>query len=207
MFAAGSPDDARARGRDREQWELPNDDSVVLREVGSDAAVVSLEAVEARDPDELEYLDIRPFDAEDANRQGRAVRAELPLSEVLDRAASEPAKAPSYGELFDALVANNELRAWIDAQPADSWGRARLQPALPGAGPAFERLRLEMVTTVFERGAIVTANADCSNAKLELPGDGDRTRTFPRTAGTLPPGISALPDSDFEVTEDLHLAM
>ena len=63
-----------------ERWELPFEDSVALQELGSDGTVVSLEAVEARDPSELEFLDILPADAEDDARQVRVVRAELQLS-------------------------------------------------------------------------------------------------------------------------------
>jgi hypothetical protein len=66
-------------------------------------------------------------------------------------------------------------------------------------------LRFEMVTTAFERAAVITAAPDGSDVVLDLPGVADRTREFPRTAGTLPPGIAALPDSEYDLTEDLAL--
>ena len=37
------------------------------------------------------------------------------------------------------------------------------------------------------------------------PGTAFRTREFPRVAGTLPPGIAALPDSDYTLGEDLRI--
>ena len=181
-----------------ERWELPFDTSRTLREVGAAAGMVSLEAIEARDPNEMEYADIVSFTDEEAVREGRAARAELELSEVLDRAASEPLEGPSRGELFDRLLEDEELRAWIQDQPADAWGHAELRPAHPGYGADFERLRLEMVASTFEHAAVVTAAPDGSNPVLDLPGDEDRTREFPRTAGSLPPGIAALPDSDYD---------
>jgi hypothetical protein len=188
-----------------ERWELPFDMSRTLKEVGSDAAAVSVEAIEARDPNEMEYSDIVSFADEDAVREGRAARAVLPLSDVLDRTATEPIQGPSRGELFDRLLENDELRAWIETQPEDGWGHAQLRPAYPGNGAEFERLRFEMVTTAFERAAVITAAPDGSDVVLDLPGVADRTRGFPRTAGTLPPGIAVLPDSEYDLTEDLAL--
>jgi Protein of unknown function (DUF4241) len=188
-----------------ERWELPLDTSRTLKEVGSDAAAVSLEAIEARDPNEMEFSDIVSFTDEDAVREGRAARAVLPLADVLERAASEPLKGPSRGELFDVLVENDELRAWIEGLPEDGWGHAVLRPAYPGYGADFERIRFDMVTTAFERAAVVRASPDGTNVELDLPGDEDRTREFPRTPGTLPPGVTALPDSDYAITEDLAL--
>ena len=188
-----------------ERWELPFDMSRTLREVGSAAGMVSLEAIEARDPNEMEFSDIVYFSDEDAVREGRAARAELALSEVLDRAPTEPVEGPSRGELFDRLLDDDELRAWIEDQPSDAWGHAELRPAYPGFGPEFERLRFEMVAKTFERAAVVTAAPDGSDPLIDLPGEQDRTREFPRTAGSLPPGIAALPDSDYDLSEDLRI--
>ena len=188
-----------------ERWELPFDMSRTLREVGSTAGLVSLEAIEARDPNEMEFSDILYFSDEDAVREGRAARAELALSEVLDRAPTEAREGPSRGELFDRLLDDDALRSWIEDQPSDSWGHATLRPAYPGNGPDYERLRLEMVAKTFERAAVVTAAPDGSDPVIDLPGGEDRTREFPRTAGSLPPGIAALPDSEYNVTEDLEL--
>jgi hypothetical protein len=188
-----------------ERWELPFDSSQTLREVGSSAGLVSLEAIEARNPNEMEYSDIVYFADEDAVREGRAARAELALSKVLDRTATEPIEGPSRGELFDVLLENDELRTWVEDQPLDGWRHAVLRPAYPGYGAELERIHYEMVTTAFERAAVVTAAPDGSDVVLDLPAEGDRTREFPRAAGKLPPGISAIPDSDYRLTEDAAL--
>jgi hypothetical protein len=188
-----------------ERWELPFGDSRTLREIGSAAALVSIEAIEARDATAMEYFDIVYFLDEDADRAGRVARAELPLSDVLERAPTEPLTGPTEGELFDRLLDDERLRAWIAAQPADGWGHADLRPAFPGYGAHLERLRLEMVTTAFERAAVVTAQPDGSDPTIELPDEESRTREFPRTAGTLPPGIEALSDSEYVVGDDLHI--
>jgi uncharacterized protein DUF4241 len=188
-----------------ERWELPFDDSVALRELGSNGTMLSLEAVEARDPSELEFLDILPADAEDDARAGRVVRAELPLAEVLQREASDPIKDPSHGELFDRLLQDEPLRTWIEAQPPEAWGRAELRPAYPDYGPEFEHVQFKLVTKEFEQAALVTADADGSNVVLELPDEPTRAQPYARTAGTLPPGIPALPDADYALTEDLHI--
>jgi len=186
-----------------ERWELPFDDSIALRELGSDATKVTIEAVEPRDPGELEFLDILPADAEDDARDGRVVRAELRLSEVLEREASDPIKGPSYGELLDLLLQDEDLRGWIERQPADAWGRADLRPAYPDYGPEFERVHLKLVTKEFEQAALVTADSDGSNVVIELPDEDARAQPYARIAGTLPPGITAFPDSDYALTDDL----
>jgi hypothetical protein len=188
-----------------ERWELPFDDSMALRELGSDATLVSLEAVEPRDPTELEFLDVLPADAEDDARAGRVVRAEVPLSAVLQREASDPDEIPSHGELLDLLLEDDALRAWIESQPADAWGRADLRRPFPEYGAEFERLQLKLVSKQYERAATVSAEPDGSDVVLELPGEDTRVRPFPRTAGTLPPEISAIPDSDYALTDDLHV--
>jgi hypothetical protein len=167
--------------------------------------MVSLEAVEARDPSELEFLDILPADAEDDARTGRVVRAELRLAEVLQREASNPIRDPSYGELFDRLLQDDALRRWIESQPADAWGSADLRPAYPDHGPEFARILLKLVTKEFEQAALVTAEADGSNVVLELPDEDTRTEPYARTAGTLPPGITAFGDADYALTDDLHI--
>ena len=202
------PDRLTTLGPDQavtERWELSFDDSVALRELGSNGTMVSVEAVEARDPSELEFLDILPADAEDDTRAGRVVRAELRLAEVLQREASDPIKDPSYGELFDLLLQDEPLRSWIESQPADAWGRADLRPAYPDYGPEFERVRLKLVTNQFEQAALVTADADGSNVVLELPDEDTRAQPYARTAGTFPPGITAIPDSDYALTDDLQI--
>ena len=183
-----------------ERWELPFHFAYALRTLGSDDTMVTLEALEARDPSVLEFLDILPASTEDAHREGRVVRAELPLAEVLQREATNPDEGPTYGELFDRLIADDDLRAWIEDQPSDIWRAADLTPSIDGSP-----LRLHLSNTAYERAAVVTAALDGSSPVLDLPGEKDRARIFPRTPGTLPPGIQALPDSDYEVTEDLEL--
>ena len=188
-----------------ERWELPFEQSSVLRELDSDATLVSLEAVEARNPPELELLDILPDDAEDEARAGRVVRVEAQLSGIVEREASAPIDGPSYGELFDVLLQDDALRTWIEAQPADAWGSADLRPAYPDYGPEFERVHLKLVSKEFEQAALVTAAADGSDVVVDLPDEDTRAQPFPRTPGTLPPGITAFPDSEYALTDDLQL--
>lgn len=188
-----------------ERWELPIEDSIALRELGSEATKVSLEAVEARDPTELEFLDILPAEAEGDTRAGRVIRVEAPLSEIVKREASEPVRGPSRGELFDLLLQDDDLRTWIESQPADAWGRADLRPAYPDYGPEFERVHFKLVTTEFEQAALVTAGADGSDVVLDLPDEDTRAQPFARTTGTLPPAITAFPDSDYALTDDLQI--
>ena len=57
--------------------------------------------------------------------------------------------------------------------------------------------------TTYERAAVVHAAPDGSAPVLELPTAKDRTRAFQRVPGTLPPGIASIPDSDFDLTDDL----
>ena len=186
-----------------ERWELPLDTALALKERGSAGTVVSLEAVEARDPDEPEYLDILPSDAEEEARRGRVVRAELQLSEVLDLDAGEPPAGPSPGELFDRLLADADVRAWLEAQPADGWMSADLSPAAPDRG--LPTVRLKLITKAYERAALVEAQPDGSNPHLDAPGEEFRTREFTRVAGTLPPGTEALPDADYTLSEELQI--
>jgi hypothetical protein len=184
-----------------ERWELGFEDSSTLREVGSKAALVSIEAIEARGPAAIEYWDILYWADEDADREGRIARAELPLADVLDRPATEPLQGPTRGELFDRLLADRELRAWIEAQPADGWREGTLTPAYPDYGMPLLKLRL--VTNAYERAALVEAQPDGSAPTLDLPGEELRTREYERVSGTLPPGIAEIPDSDYRLTEDL----
>ena len=189
-----------------ERRVLPLASAFALAEVGSDDMRIGLEAVEARDPDTMEYLDILPQTMEDADRVGRVVRAELPASAVIDREPTRPLTGPSKGELFDRLLADEQLRAWIEAQPADGWALAELRPAIPDAGPDYADLRLRLLNTAYERAARVVARADGSDPNLTLPGEADRTRTFERRPGTLPPGIALIPEPDgYSLSDDLLL--
>jgi Protein of unknown function (DUF4241) len=165
--------------------------------------LVSVEAVEPDDPTELQFLDMLPFEAEQAARRGRTVRAELPLSDVAQLDPAKPASSPTYGELFDRLMENDELRAWIEAQPEEAWDHASVQgPSLGATGDAA-RLLMRLQNTAFERAAVVRAAPDGSEPVVDLPTAADRTRPFQRVPGTLPPGIAAIPDPDFGLTDDL----
>jgi hypothetical protein len=189
-----------------ERRVLPLASAFALAEVGSDGMRIGLEAVEARDPDTMEYLDFLPHDMEEADRIGRVVRAELPASDVIDREPTRPLTGPSKGELFDRLLADKELRAWIEAQPADGWALAELRPAFPDAGPDYADLRLRLLNTAYERAARVVARPDGSDPRLTLPGEADRTRRFARRPGTLPPGIALIPEpAGYTLSDDLLL--
>jgi hypothetical protein len=49
------------------------------------------------------------------------------------------------------------------------------------------------------------ARPDGSGVVVRLPGEESRTRDFARGPGTLPPGITLVPDPDYALTDDLHL--
>ena len=181
----------------RERWELPLSSALGLDAVGSAGSVVRIEAVEARDPDRLELLDLLPTWTPDTGRAGRNVRVEIPASSVIDRSPLGGAQVPNLGQLYDRLLDDVTLRAWISAQPPDGWREGRL--TLDGEG-----FRFKAVTTSFERAATATARADGTVVAEELPGEVDRTRFFPRVDGTLPPGIALIDEPDsYAVTDDL----
>ena len=192
-----------AGGEIAERWELPFQDSIALTELGSAGTAVSIEAVEPEDPGELQFLDMLPFEAEQAARRGRTARAELLLSEVKQLDPAKPASGPTYGELFDRLMENDELRPWIEAQPEDGWNHARVQPPSLGAAGDAARLMMRFQNTAYERAAVVYSAPDGSEPVVDLPTAEDRTRAFQRVPGTLPPGISAIPDSEYGLTDDL----
>ncbi|HSK52321.1 MAG TPA: DUF4241 domain-containing protein [Clostridia bacterium] len=188
-----------------ERWELPFNAAPALDALGSAATKVTLEVVEAKSADDVEYLDVLGDDREDAARRGRSLRVEMPLEDVLSRDASKPLEGPSHGELFDRLMEDAELREWIEAQPADSWALAVLRPAYPGYGGDLETVQFRLVTKAFERAARVEARPDGSGVVARLPGEESRARDFVRGPGTLPPGIELIPDGDYALTDDLHL--
>ena len=180
-----------------ERWELPLWYATSLDAVGSSGSAIRVEVVEARDPDRIELLDILPAGTADSERAGRNVRIEVPASNVIDRSPRTPASGPSLGQEFDRLLDDPTLRAWVTTQPPDGWRQARLD--LEGAG-----MRLRAVTTAFERAVQVTALSDGTVTRVELPGEADRTRVFPRSAGTLPPGIALIDEPEaFVPTEDM----
>ena len=197
-----------------ERWELPFGDmfgAQVLSAVGSAESVVRVELVEARAPDELEFLDIMQAGSPEADeaRRGRALRADVAASAVIDRAPTASPAGPSLGQLFDQLVHQNaQLRGWIEAQPADSWRQVTLAPAYPqfSDDPESEKLHLSMVTTGYERAGNVSAGPTGDGAVLDLPGEEDRTRDFPRHAATMPPGVQLIHEREApEPTDDLVL--
>jgi hypothetical protein len=181
-----------------ERWELPLDDMVsarVLSAVGSEGSVVRAEVVEARAPDEVEYLDIYAAGSADAEeaRHGRSLRVETPAASVVQRSADPSAAAVlSLGQLFDRLVLDAELRGWIERQPADSWRYAQLGPASQLADAEHQQVHFRLVTTGYELAATVVAAANGEGVTLDLPSEADRTRIFPRSPGALPPGISLI---------------
>ena len=194
-------------GEIAERWELPLDAAQVLAEVGSDASVLRIEVVEARSPDEVEFLDIYQARFADEEREGRNLRIEEPAASLLSRAPSEEQGRLSLGELFDRLIDNDELRGWIEAQPADSWVLATLTPAYPEfEDPELANVHLRLVTTEFERGARVEAEPEGTDVTVELPSPEARTRAFARRPGTIPPGIDLIHEPEsYSLVEDLVL--
>jgi hypothetical protein len=183
-----------------ERRELPIGASSGLAAVGSANTIVRAEAVEAVAPDRITFLDSLPTGATEEQRAGRSVTVEIPTSSVLERAPTRPNVGPSLGQVFDRIVENNRLRAFIEAQPPGSWRDAGLRVAEHGSGLLFRA-----VTTMFERPATATITVDGSDVgDLVLPGDADRARVFDRRPATLPPGITVIPDqSGAEIAEDV----
>ncbi|HEX2142667.1 MAG TPA: DUF4241 domain-containing protein, partial [Candidatus Limnocylindria bacterium] len=194
-----------------ERWELPFDitSARVLRAVGSSGSVVRAEVVEARDRNELEFLDIYSTGAPEAAeaRRGRAVWVETPAEAVVKREPDAQPAALSLGQLFDRLMEDAELRAWIEAQPADAWRQAALTPTFAALGDVEEqRVELRLITAEYERAALVSARHDGGGAELQLPGEEWRTRAFERRAATLPPGIRLIDEPDgYTPSDDLLL--
>jgi Protein of unknown function (DUF4241) len=183
-----------------ERWELPFGNSLGLAAVGSAATLVRVDVVEAKAPDELDFLDILPTGAAEALRAGRKVRVEQPVSSFLDRAPTDPPRGPSLGQLYDRMLASRRLRGWIEAQPIDGWRLVQLTPSYPG----HDEAKLHMVTTGYERAAFATARADGTSVSLDLPAAADRARVFPRLPATLPSGIRIIPEPDgYELTHDI----
>ena len=199
---------ALAPGEERtERWSLPLSLASALDEVGSEGSLVRVEVVEARSADELEFLNVLSWVDADGERAGRNLRVERPAAEIIRPLPSETSERPSRAELFDELVgASPELRAWIEAQPADGWREADLTPAMPDWGAEFLHHRLRLLTAEFERAATVLATPDGVVVSLDLPGLEDLTRQFARSPTSLPPGIGLIPEPDpYVLTENLHL--
>lgn len=182
-----------------ERWELPLSAAYVLAEVGSAGSAIRVDVVEAKAPGELHLLDILPTDSEEEARAGRNVRVEEPTSSVIDYEPPYPPSGPTDAELYDLLVEDSELRAWIEQQPADSWELATVTQVPP-------RVQLRLVSTEYERAALATANPDGTDVSVELPTERERTRVYERRPGTLPPGIDVIPERDNYVLGDDVLA-
>ena len=175
-----------------ERRELRVDSSAGLKAVGSARTQVRAEAVEAVAPDRISFLDILPTGMTEATRAGRNVIAETPTSSVLDLGPTDPDVGPSLGQIFDRMVEDDALRAFIDAQPPGSWKDASL--GLDGRSPG---LRFTAVTSEYERPATATVANDGREVRdLQVPGASDRARVFERRPGTLPPGITLIPQTD-----------
>jgi hypothetical protein len=176
-----------------ESWEAHSSDSLFA--AGSAATLLRVEVVEARHPDELQYLD--PFATGEAGsgRTGRNLRIEASASRVVGVVPPAANQGLSLGQLYDRLVATPSLRAWIEAQPADSWKDAWFVPSLQPV-PPDSQMTLTLLTGRFERGATVTARGDGTHVLVELPTEADRSRVFGRRPAELPRGVEVrrLPD-------------
>jgi hypothetical protein len=182
-----------------ERWELPFGRADTLADVGSAASYVRVEAVVARSPEDVEFLDFAWEGMADDERAGRNVRVELPVEQVLQREPSAERERP-LGLLFDRLMQDAQLRAWIAAQPEDGWRDASLAPAWPDV----DDVRFTAQTTAFERPLEATADADGRVVSFVAPTEADRTRVFPRRPATLPPGVDVIQERDAWIpTEDL----
>ena len=81
-------------------------------------------------------------------------------------------------------------------------GEAQRPARPPRLWPPTTRLRL--ITTAYERAASVEAQPDGSDPRLDIPG-AELGLASSRGPPTLPPGIAALPGSDYTLGEDLRI--
>ena len=182
-----------------ERWELPFAMAYGLAAVGSEHETVRAQAVESVAADKLGFLDILPDALAQDARAGRAVTVESPASGVLDRPPTRPNTDPSLGQQFDRMIETRAIRAFIEAQPADSWRRGTITPTASG------RPEFRAVTTGYERALVASLARDGSViGDAILPGPADRARTLERRPATLPPGIAVIPEPDTPtLTEDV----
>jgi Protein of unknown function (DUF4241) len=117
---------------------------------------------------------------------------------VLQRDPTAQATTLSAGQRFERMVEDDALRAFLVAQPADSWREA----GLTQTEAAF---RFKAVSTMYERAVTAIISSEGSHVTdLDLPGAGDLTREFERRTATLPPGIARIPErDDLVLTEDI----
>ena len=117
-----------AGGEITERWELPFQDSIALSELGSAGTLISVEAVEPQDPDELQFLDMLPFDAEQAARRGRTVASGAAAFRCHTAGPDQAGHGP---ELWRAVrsVDGERRTARLDRGSAGGWLDARASPA------------------------------------------------------------------------------
>jgi hypothetical protein len=144
---------------------------------------VQVSAVEADRTNTWELLDLRS-DETARRRERRTIRTDTPAAEVLSHPAVPRPGHVSEALLFDALLADGRLRAWIEAQPASSWRTADL----------FDG-RLRAVSTRYERAATATLRRSTGRIVTTLPGPADRARPFASHTASLPPGVRVIPDA------------
>jgi len=178
-----------------ERWELPFSSTQTIRAVGSAHSVVRTEIVEARNPAQPQYLDIFMTGEAGAARRGRNLRVEAPASSVVERGPTD-AEAPSLGELYDRLLEDKKLRAWLAAQPARSWRSAQLLQMPEG-------LRFKAVTARYERALRATARPDATRVEVHVPTERDRARPFEHRPGILPGDLKVVDARGYRVTDDV----
>jgi hypothetical protein len=178
-----------------ERWELTQ--SATLDDVGSDHAAVRVEVVEAEGSETTELLDmIRPSGADD-RRAGRNLRVETPAAAVIDHPPRTADVAPSIAMRFDELLADDRLRSWIAARVPSSWRHASM-------GEWNGELRLEAITTEYERAVTATARLGDPGIAVEFPSAGDRAHAFPSRPVSLPPGIRVIDEPEAAIpTRDI----
>jgi hypothetical protein len=188
-----------------ERWELLFAGVRGLAAVGTAGTFVRVETVEARKPNELDFLDVLPTGSAERQRIGRNVHVIVPASRVADSPPTDPPSGPSRGELYDRLLANSSLRRWIQAQPRDGWRLAQLTPLSPYvATPADKQVQLRLVTTRYVKAAHAYARRDGTHVSLELPASADRTPVFARRRGTTPEKVKTIDEpKGFTLTQDV----
>ena len=169
-------------GSIRERWETDPMIDRSLDVVGSDDLEIRAEVVEARRAGDVEYLDIAPPGAKERIRAGRRLRLSVPAGKVIDHEPGHPETEPSNAELFDRLLEDRRLRSWLAARPAASWRSAQLLKTESG-------VEFSAVTSEYERAVRVHADSGGGDARTNLPGAEDRTRSFATRRATLPSGV------------------
>ena len=147
-------------------------------------AIVRVAVVEDGLVDGLDEPDVFATGATAGRFIGRRVEVSQPLGDAPGTAAQEP----TLGQLYDRLLRDARLRAWVAAQP-ESWHYAAF--ATGGSAP-IGRLSLRLLGTRYVRAAVVIADADGTHASFELPTAADRLRPFAHRPATLPAGVAEI---------------